>query len=255
MLAPERHRQILCLLGTHGSVRTTEVARALSVTEETVRRDFEKLEAEGQISRTHGGAVRGEAGRRDLPFTSREAMNVEAKRAIARQALRHIGVGDTIVLDASSTALELARQLPDRETTVLTNALKVAIELADRQSVQVVMVGGVVSQRSLSCTGPLADHAIECYNVGKAFFSCRGVDAERGLSESNDEQARLKRRFLALADRTFLLADDTKLSLRSSFFFAQLSDVDLLITNQDPPSDFSSALASRGVDIQVASHE
>lgn len=255
MLAPERHRRILRLVGTHGSVRTTDIARSLSVTEETVRRDFEKLEADGQINRTHGGAMRGEAGKRDLPFTSRESMNVDAKRTIARHALHHIELGDTILLDASSTALELARHLPDRQTTVLTNALKVAIELTDRPHVQVVMIGGVVNPRSLSCTGPLSDHALECYNVQKAFFSCRGVDAERGLSESDDEQARLKSRFLALADRTFLLADDTKLSLRSSFFFARTSEVDVLITNQTPAPEFASALATGGVEIEIASPE
>lgn len=255
MLAPDRHRRILRLIGTHGSVRTTDVARSLSVTEETVRRDFEKLEADGQINRTHGGAIRGESGKRDLPFSSRESMNIYAKRAIARQALRHIEPGDTILLDASSTALELARHLPDRQTTVLTNALKVAIELTDRPLVQVVMIGGVVNPRSLSCTGPLTDHAIECYNVQKAFFSCRGVDGERGLSEANAEQAQLKRRFLALSDRTFLLADDTKLSLRASFFFARTSEVDVLITNQSPPAELASALAAGGVEIEIASPE
>ncbi len=255
MLAPERHRRILQLVGSNGSVRTAEVARSLSVTEETVRRDLEKLETDGKLNRTHGGAMRGESGRRDLPFTSRESMNVAEKRSIARHALRHIETGDTILLDASSTALELARQLPGRAITVLTNSLKVAFELCEREHVTVVMIGGVVGGRSLSCVGPLSDHAIECYNVQKAFFSCRGVDAARGLSESDDEQARFKRRILALSERSFLLADHTKLSLRSSFFFAHASEMDILITDREPAPDFSEAMRAGGVEIQIAPPE
>ncbi len=255
MLAPERHRRILQLVGTRGSVRTAEVARSLSVTEETVRRDLEKLETEGKLNRTHGGAMRGESGRRDLPLTSRESMNIVEKRAIARHALRHIETGDTILLDASSTALELARLLPDLPITVLTNSLKIAFELADRDQLRLVMIGGVVGPTSLACVGPLADQAIECYNVQKAFFSCRGVDATRGLSESNDEQARFKRRLLALSERSYLLADHTKFSLKSSFFFGQASEADILITDQDPAPDFATALRAGGVEIQIASPE
>jgi DeoR/GlpR family transcriptional regulator of sugar metabolism len=255
VLAPERHQQILQLVAVHGSVRTAEVARSLGVTEETVRRDLEKLETEGKLNRTHGGAMRGESGRRDLPFTSRESMNVPEKRALARHALRHIESGDTILLDASSTALEFARQLPDLPITVLTNALKIAIELSDRAELRVVMVGGVVAPRSLSCVGPLSDHAIECINVQKAFFSCRGVDATRGLSESDDEQARFKRRILALSERTYLLADHTKLGLRSAFFFAPASGIDILITDRDPAPDFAAAMRAGGVEIQIASPE
>ncbi len=255
MLAPERHRRILQLVGTNGSVRTAEVARSLSVTEETVRRDLEKLETEGKLNRTHGGAMRGESGRRDLPFTSRESMNVPEKRALARHALRHIEPGETILLDASSTALEFARQIPDLPITVLTNSLKIAIELSERSELTVVMIGGVVGPRSLSCVGPLSDHAIECYNVQKAFFSCRGVDALRGLSESDDEQARFKRRILALSERSYLLADHTKLSLKSAFFFAHASEVDILITDQEPARAFADALRASGVDIQITSPE
>lgn len=249
MLAPERHRRILQLVSSQTTVRTAEVARALNVTEETVRRDFEKLELDGQLTRTHGGALRGEGARRDLPFTSREPMNVAEKRLIAQRALDFIEPGNTILLDASSTALELARQLPDQPLTVVTNALKVAIELVDRQEMQVVMIGGTVNSRSLSAGGPLVDSALDFYNIEKAFISCRGVDPQRGLSESNDEHARLKRRIITLAERTYLLADHTKLPLRSNFFFANLGEIDVLITDSTPDAEIATALTAAGVEV------
>ncbi|MDD5200329.1 MAG: DeoR/GlpR family DNA-binding transcription regulator [Terrimicrobiaceae bacterium] len=252
MLALERHRRILDLLAVQGSVRTIEVAQALDVTDETVRRDFEKLEADGQLIRSHGGAIRGEASRRDLPFTSREAMNVAGKQAIAQRALGHIEPGDTILLDASSTTLELARRLPDAPLTVLTNAVKIAIELAGRPFIQVVLIGGAVDARSLSCVGPLAENVLDCYHVRTLFLSCRGMDAQRGLSESNEGQSSLKRKALALADRAILLVDHSKLGLRSSFFFARLQEIEVLITDRPPATAFAKALRKAEVEVQIA---
>jgi DeoR/GlpR family transcriptional regulator of sugar metabolism len=251
MLAVERHRQILQLLHAAGSVRTTEVAQTLNVTEETVRRDFEKLESEGQLVRSHGGAVRMEPNRRDIPLSRREGDNVAEKRLLAEAALGLIEPGDTVLFDASSTVFQLARLLPDMAVTVLTTALKVAIELAERPSIQVVLVGGVVSPRSLSCQGPLVDQALECYHVQKAFLSCRGVDVERGLSEANDEQARQKRKMMELADKTHLLVDHTKLGLKSSFFFAKVGEVGTLITDRDPEAGLREALQKTGLELIV----
>jgi len=253
MLAVERHRRILDLVQAQGSIRTVELAQALEVTEETVRRDFEKLELEGQLVRAHGGAVRLDANRRDLPLSSRETENVVEKRAIASAALRFIQPGDTVLFDASSTVFELARILPDVAVTVLTPALKVAAELSQRPSVQVVLIGGVLNPRSLSCQGALADQALESYHVQKAFFSCRGVDAERGLSEANDEQARLKRKILGLVDSSFLLADHSKMGLRSSFFFARASRAGTLITDREPVDALRMALLSSGGSIVIPS--
>lgn len=251
MLAIERHRRILDLVNHRGSVRTVEVAQALQVTEETVRRDFEKLEAEGQLGRAHGGAVRVEANRRDLPFSSREGEQVEEKQVIAALALKQIEAGDTVLFDASSTVFQLAKALPDLPITVLTPALKIAVELSSRPSVQIVMAGGVLNPRSLSSQGPLVDQALECYHIQKAFLSCRGVDRQRGLSEANDEQARLKRRMIALADKTFLLADYSKFGLRSSFYFAKLSEIGTWITDRDPGGEARAAIRKGGTEIMV----
>lgn len=252
MLAPERHRRILQLVEDQASIRTGEVARQLGVAEETVRRDFEKLEADGLLARTHGGAVRGEGARRDLPISSREFMNVAEKRRIAQAAIPFIKEGETILLDASSTALEMARQLPDMPLTVVTPSLKAAIELGGREQVQVVISGGLISYRSLSAVGALADQCLDFYGIDKAFISCRGVDASRGLSESNEEHARLKRRIVTQAGTTCLLADYSKLPLSSKYFFAPLGAVDVLITDRPPQWDFAALLQAAGVQIVLA---
>ena len=244
MLAVERQHRILDMLSKSRAVTTARAAKVLAVSEETVRRDFEKLEADGRLDREHGGAVRVTDGRSDLPLDSREMANVAEKEAIARVALTQIQTGDTLFFDASSTVFHLARLLTNLELTVLTNGLKVAVELARLPAVEVILVGGVVSHRSLSCQGTLTDQALESYHVQKVFSSCRGLDAERGLSEANAEEAGLRRKIIKLSDQTIVLADHTKMGLKSSYFFARLRDVDVLITDRSPEKKVKQALQS-----------
>ncbi|HTQ51352.1 MAG TPA: DeoR/GlpR family DNA-binding transcription regulator [Candidatus Acidoferrales bacterium] len=234
MLAVERQDRILDMLTKSRAVATARAAKVLAVSEETVRRDFEKLEADGQLARKHGGAIRLNDSQRDLSLDSRELANVAEKKAIARAVLAQIQAGETVFFDASSTVFHLAGLLPNLEVTVLTNALKTAIELARRSEIQVILVGGVISHRSLSSEGTLADQILDSYHIQKAFVSCRGLDAERGLSEANVGQAGLKRKIVRLADRTIVLADHTKMGLKSSYFFAGLHEVDLLVSDRSP---------------------
>ncbi len=229
-----------------GAITTVKAANALAISEETVRRDFEKLEADGHLSRKHGGAVRLNENNRDLSLDSREIANVAEKKIIAELALGQIQAGDTIFFDASSTVFYLACLLPNLEVTVVTSALKVAVELARRPAVQVILSGGAVNHRSLSCQGSLADSVFERCHVQKAFFSCRGLDSYRGLSEANVEQAGLKRKIMSLADQTILLSDHTKTGVKSSYFFAKLEDLDVFITDRKPENAVRQALQKNG---------
>jgi DeoR family fructose operon transcriptional repressor len=234
MLAVERQQRILDMLLKSGAVTTVKAAKVLAISEETVRRDFEKLEAEGLLSRRHGGAVRLNESHRDLSWNSREVTNVAEKTIVAELGLGQIQAGDTVFFDASSTVFHLACLLPNLEVTVFTTALKVAVELVRRPAVRVILSGGAVSPRSLSCQGSLADLILEHCHMQKAFLSCRGLDGERGLSEANAEQAALKRKIMSMADQTILLADHTKTGVKSSYFFAKLAEVDVLITDRKP---------------------
>ena len=237
------------------AVSTTRAAKTLGVSEETVRRDFEKLETDGHVYRKHGGVVRANDSRSDLPLDSRETANVAEKQAIAKVALTHINKGDTVFFDASSTVFHLARLLTNLEATVLTNGLKIAVELARQPAVEVILVGGVVNHGSLSCQGALADQILESYHLQKVFISCRGVDAARGLSEANAEQAGLRRKIIKLSDQTIVLADHAKIGLKSSYFFAKLENIDTLITDRPPGTKFKQALQKSGVKLLTPGKE
>jgi DeoR/GlpR family transcriptional regulator of sugar metabolism len=242
MLAVERHQRILEMLLKSGTVTTTKAARALAISEETVRRDFEKLEADGHLTRKHGGAVGKNDIRRDLSLKSRQTANVAEKEIIARLAIDQIIAGDTIFLDASSTAFYLACTLPEIEVTVLTTGLKVAVELARHPAIRVILVGGIVSNRSLSCEGSLTNQMLEHYQVQKAFLSCRGFDFKQGVGESNAEQGALKRKIISLTNQTILMLDHSKFGIKPPFLFARSEDIDMLITNRPPDKKFAAAL-------------
>jgi len=223
MLVAERYKKILELVNQRGSIRVAELSRLCNVTEETIRRDLDRLENEGKLRRSHGGAVRIEEDTQELPFAEREITNAEQKRQIAREAVKYIQPGDRILLDASSTAWYTASILPNIELTVVTNSIKVALELAGKERVQVISIGGALHRKSMSYVGPLAERSLDNYRVDKTFFSCRGVHLEWGLSDSNEQHASLKAKMMQVADRVVLLADSSKFGTQA---FAQLGTLD-----------------------------
>lgn len=249
MLPPERHRFILARLAEQGTVRTIELAKILEVTDETVRRDLEALELRGALIRIHGGAVKPERVREDLTLTERQLVNRESKSAIVQLAASRIRPDDTIFIDASSTALTLAEHLPDFRLTVLTNAHNVVTALADREGFDLICTGGLYEPRSRSYIGLPAESTLRKYNITRMFFSCKGVDVGRGLSESNSRQASFKERVIACSEEICLLADSTKIGLKSSFFFAPISDVTTLITNPNADPDVIARIEDQGVEV------
>jgi len=190
--------------------------------------------------------------RRELPFDLRKVTNLEAKKAIAARALRHVSEGDVIAVDASSTVHELVRIIPDMPLTVITNSLPVAASLVDGVHIRVVATGGMLEAPSRSFTGTLAEHALERFNVNKLFLSAKGVDLARGLSEATDEQARVKRRMIDAAERTYLLADHGKFGVRSVVFYASPADVDLVITDARTDAAVIEELTRMGVKTDIA---
>jgi DeoR/GlpR family transcriptional regulator of sugar metabolism len=252
LLAPERRRAILAVLARQGSVRVSRAAADLRVTQETIRRDLEVLEREGRLVRSHGGAIPIDADRTELPLGVREAVHLKQKRAIAARAAATIREGQVIALDASSTARELARLIPDVPLTVVTNSLAAATVLADRAKVRVIVTGGVLDGPSHSFVGELATEMLDRFHFTRAFISCQGIDVGRGLSVTADQQAGIKRRMLALADESVLLADSSKFGVKAVEFFAKVTDVDTIITDRGADAGLIARIEKAGVRVDIA---
>jgi DeoR/GlpR family transcriptional regulator of sugar metabolism len=233
MLAAERHRRILELTRREGAVKTTELGRALGVTEETIRRDLEFLAAKGHLLRTHGGAMDPAASITEPPHAEREARQSEEKAAIAREAARLVVAGETLLLDASSSALALASQLPaDMRLRVVTYSLAVVERLAGREDIELVQLGGLFDRRGRRFHGMLTEMALRALRIDRFFFSGGGFHPEHGVGEPNPDQARLKQMMLSHAEWSCALLDHTKLGRSTDHFFAKPGDLDALVTDK-----------------------
>ncbi|MBR2566209.1 MAG: DeoR/GlpR transcriptional regulator [Paenibacillus sp.] len=233
MLAAERYDRIIELVNIKGSIRVSELSEHCRVTEETIRRDLDRLEQAGRLRRSHGGAVSMKEVQPEIPYRIRETSQALEKKRIAEAALALIEDGDRILLDASTTAGYMAVNMPDMPLTILTNSIQVATELSTREKIEVISTGGQLAARSLSFVGPLAERSLETYHVDKLFLSCKGVHLESGtISETNELQARLKQKMVGIADQVILLADSSKFGIRAFARVTGLEAVHTIITDQ-----------------------
>ena len=261
MIARERHRQIVSRIGHNGSAKVSDLARLFEVTEETIRRDLKALADQGRLIRTHGGALASDPTAApgnfiDLPFAQRDSAQMKQKQVIATHACKLIKPGEVIAMDASSTVCELARQLPDIPLTVVTNSLAVCSVLSHHTRVNTICTGGSFDADAMAFVGPQAEKTLDSFNVARFFYSCRGIDLERGVSESNDRHASLKLRTIELASQSILLADTSKFGIASSVFYMPADSVGLLITDDGGSDEINGMIASLqncGVKIEQAS--
>lgn len=249
MLGLERRQTIMERLRLERKVYVSALAKDFKVTEETVRRDLEKLESEGLIRRSYGGAMLADHTNEDISYAKRSSINGDAKRAVAQKAAGLLQDGDTIMVDASTTCYALLQELKGkRDLTVITNSTRLTSDFS-ATDFTLVSTGGTLRQNSCALTGPMAIHALSSYYVDYAILSCKAIDFEKGLTESNDSEAAIKRLMMAHAKETILLADSSKFNRVAFVKFADLADISRLVTDRDPDEASREALKAAEVEL------
>lgn len=238
MFALERQKKILETLANEGAVSVSRLSTELGVTEETVRRDLEKLEKQDCLKRTHGGAVSVDENTYEASLEKRKTTNIEAKQKIAKMAAAQIIEGDTIFLDASTTTFFMAKELKKmRNITVITNSLRVVVELQGCELVKVISVGGVLSQNQ-SFVGSLAEKSIEDnFVASKMFFSSKGITANGGILESNELECGIKQKMLKNSRYKYYLCDKSKMGRVGFVKLAKISEINYLVCDADPEGE------------------
>jgi DeoR/GlpR family transcriptional regulator of sugar metabolism len=250
MLAIERRRKIISLLEERNSVLVPELSKIFNITEETVRRDLEKLEKDGFLKRTYGGAVINDSMNSELPLTIREVTNIEGKLAIGIKVAEYIKDGDTIMLDSSSTALQVARNIKDkRKITVITNSVKVVSELATAKDCNVISTGGNLRVNAMSFVGHMAENSIKNFNVDLAVICSKGIDIKKGITESNEMEAEVKKAMIEAADKTFLVGDFTKFNKVSFVKMLKIENVDMIFTDKKLTEEWEQYASSKNVEL------
>lgn len=250
MLAIERRRLIISILQEKNSVLVPELSKEFNVTEETIRRDLEKLEREGILKRTYGGAVLNESTNVDLPLNIREVTNKEGKEAIGTKVTDFIEDGDTILLDSSSTALQIASKIKNKKKiTVITNSIKIVLELSDAKDCRIISTGGMLRENAMSFVGHMAEQSIKNYNVDKAIISCKGVDKLKHITESNEMEAEVKKAMINSADKVFLVVDHAKFDKVAFVKMLNINAVDMIFTDRRLPEDWEQHLRNHNVEV------
>ena len=210
MLAMDRRAVILDRIQKKTSVRVTELAEEFQVTEETIRRDLEKLESEGYVTRTYGGAVLAQNNASDLSIHVRETQNLEGKRRIARKVADMIGDNETLMLDSSTTSMFVARNIR-KKVTIITNSVRIPQEVAALENIEIIVgTGGTLRPSIMSLIGTAAETALDRYYVNKAIIGCKAFDLGQGTFEPHEREAFVKKKMRQNAEKVIVVADHTK---------------------------------------------
>jgi DeoR/GlpR family transcriptional regulator of sugar metabolism len=261
LLAEQRRTLILDEVRRRGGVRVNELTRRLHVSDMTVRRDLDALARQGVVEKVHGGAVPvSETSAQEPGFEAKAELEFGAKEAIARVAARFAAPGSAIALSGGTTTYALAHHLLDvPDLTVVTNSVRVAdvFHCAARNSrggegaATVVLTGGVRTP-SDSLVGPVADRAIGSLHFDVLFLGVHGISAEAGLSTPNLAEAETNRQFVRSARRVVVVADHTKWGTVGLSSFADLDDIDTLVTDAGIPDVLRAEIAEHLTDLVIA---
>ncbi|MEU2684665.1 DeoR/GlpR family DNA-binding transcription regulator [Streptomyces hygroscopicus] len=250
MYATERQQEIMRYATAAGRVEVAQLARDLRVTAETVRKDLNALQQLGLLRRVHGGAVPVNQLLAEPEVAARTEWTEEKKR-IAKAALAELPPQGSVFIESGSTTALLAEQLPpDLQLIVYTNSLPVAMMLAPRPQLTVITLGGRVRAVTLGEVDNFALRSLREINVDVAFLGANGISLERGLTTPDAAEAEVKRQILRSARRRVLLVDRTKIGEAALWRYGELSDIEVLITN-DLDAEQSAALNAAGPHVVV----
>lgn len=250
--AAQRQEAILRALRSRGEVNAAALSEELDVTSETIRKDLIVLERQGLLRRVHGGALPVE-GLSFEPEVSARLGYAREKQRIAQAALGHLPAAGSVLLDAGSTMTKLAEIFPgDRQLTVFTNTIPIALALVTRPNLTVYAVGGRLRGRTLATVEGWAAQALAEINVDVAFLGTNAISVERGLTTPDPAEAAVKHLMLGCAQKRILLADSSKIGKISLCRHASLSDIDILITDTGIAAADAAAIRAAGPIVEQA---
>ena len=250
MLAIERRNAIIARLNMDGKVIVTDLAHEFDVTEETIRRDLEKLDKEGIAKKTYGGAVANKSLNVDLPSSVRKRTNVELKQRIAEKISTMINDGDYVMVDASSTAMYVVKCIKQKKNiTLITNSVEILLDLADKEDWNILSTGGTLKTGALALVGSTAEKMIRGFHVDIAICSCKGVDMNMGITDSNEKDSLMKQAIFASAARRVLAVDSTKFDRIAFTKVCDIGEIDCIVTDKEPEERWQNFIEEKGAEL------
>ena len=251
MLTQQRKTHILDVLRRDGQIVAKELSQALSLSEDTIRRDLREMAAEGLLQRVHGGAL--PASPAIGTFVQRQDVATDGKASIGRAAARMVRPGQVVFVDGGTTAIQLARHLPcDLSATVVTHSPHIAIELIGHPAIRVEMIGGRLFKHSVVAVGATAIEAIGRIRADIFFMGVTGVHPEAGLTTGDGEEATVKRALCRFAAETVVLASREKIGAASPYVIVPIDEAGTIVVESATAQDTIETYRALGVTIVAA---
>jgi DeoR/GlpR family transcriptional regulator of sugar metabolism len=252
-----RRQRIVGLVNERGDALVSELKDLFGVSEVTLRSDLAALARHGLVVRTHGGAASPASALKplELTFATRDHSHVDLKERIGIEAAELIQNGQSVVLDASTTALQVARALRRRgkleDITVITNGVHTALELMHTPGVNTILTGGQLRATAVSLTGGLAADLLDRVHASIGFFGAKGLTTSKGLTDVNLQEVEMKAAMAAVCERIVAVLDHTKLGQIGLATFVPLTGLALVITDEDADPAIVADLEQAGVEVRL----
>ncbi|MBC8081790.1 MAG: DeoR/GlpR transcriptional regulator [Hymenobacter sp.] len=250
----ERHKFILQRIKDEGSVGIQELSALMDVSEVTIRKDMKLLEDKSLLFRTRGGGSISNPYAFEKPIDEKELINADEKQRIALAALPLVDQNDSIIIGSGTTVFALARNIqPVKPLTVITPALKIALELSNRKNVEVLQLGGLIRVNSSSVAGAYAEQILAGLSCGALFIGVDGIDLNFGLSISNLTETNLNRKMIDAAQTLVVMADHSKFGKRGIGKVCELDQVHYIVTDSGVSPETMKTLEDRGIKVIISS--
>lgn len=243
MYPEERKSKILDLMKKKGRVSVLELPEQLKVSIATVRRDLSSLQRDGFIRRRHGEAVLKKRTLLDTSYQERETKFIREKQIIAKKTIEFIEEGDHLFFNDGTTINQIAKIMAQDDfrlsVTVMTNSIRAADILLSNPRIEVLFIGGSIMKFSYACSGPLAELVLDHLKADKAIIGADAFDPRRGVSIELLPEAGITRKMIALAEKTIVVGDSSKINTRALMRVCNWNEVDVFITDSIRPQDQS----------------
>jgi len=253
MFIEERLKKILKIVTEKNRLTVKEAKKILNVSEDTIRRDFDRLAHKNMVLRTHGGIMAHGSVLQETTFHERSIQFLQEKKLIAQKAAALIDNSEIIILDAGTTTIQITNYLNNfSNLTVLTNALNVAIETVKYPHISTVIIGGMVNNNTLSIMGPDSVNICKNYHTDKLFLSVSAISVEKGLMNPNRLESETKKALIEISNEVIVVTDSSKIGKTALHSFCKIDDISTLITDEKADTEFVDKLEKRGIEVIIA---
>ncbi len=251
MLAIERLKKIEEILNENGSIIISSLSETMGVSEETIRRDLEKLSKTMELKRVHGGAYKPSSTDAEVPINIRKKIYLEEKQLIGEKCATMINDGESVMLGSSTTALYVAKNLKNskKKVTVITNSHLIVNELLGSEFVKVISIGGIFRRRTDSFVGHMAVENLKKLSADKAFISCSAITKGIGATDNHEGETIVRQTMFQQCAKRYLIIDHTKFNSTAINLVADIKDIDAIITDQPVTDEYKQWFEKNKVEI------